>query len=514
MPCRTCGKDCKCLRMMSKRGCGCRPCDSDCTCSCNTSSSNRTMPNGKGTKDGCSQQSVTADGGVGCCCSNNSSEAHSAYAIHGFHQFSFVIKQRHLVALIFSVRCPLAGCAPMMRTLYKIALAGALFFCLFFYLVIYGKCFKPAISSYRILDDHNRARARYLEEHEKEVDRPRYILLYTSFFEEVRWGLPSATLGPDYFKAKRCPVINCVLTSDHGLVKPITEYDALVYHVASPWNVDPPSIREARQIYIAAIQESPAHTKHLLRLDTDYFNWTMTYRLDSDIVFNYRSIVDLESGEMVSPAVKPIWRYGFDAYKNASLVELVSQKRSMAVQFVSHCGAISRRDQLVRSLQSARLTVDVYGACGNHKCARNNPECEKMLDTVYWFYLSFENSLCVDYVTEKLFNALEHNIVPVVYGGADYTRFAPPGSYIDVQDYASVADLVDYLLYLVDNPQEYVKYFWWKEHYALDDFSSVWCRLCEKLHSVSTREAVQYYRDVKSWWYDDVCTVEPKLQFT
>ncbi|XP_050073838.1 uncharacterized protein LOC126561618 [Anopheles maculipalpis] len=39
MPCRTCGKDCKCLRMMSKRSCGCRPCDSDCTCSCNTSSS-------------------------------------------------------------------------------------------------------------------------------------------------------------------------------------------------------------------------------------------------------------------------------------------------------------------------------------------------------------------------------------------------------------------------------------------------------------------------------------------
>ncbi|ETN66371.1 alpha-(1,3)-fucosyltransferase C [Anopheles darlingi] len=495
MPCRTCGKDCKCLRMMSKRSCGCRPCDSDCTCSCNTSSSNRTMPEEKVMKDGCAPRSPAADGSAGCCCSNNSGGGPSPCAINGFRQFAFVIQRRHLVLSIFSPSCLLAGCALMTRTRNKIAL-----------------CFKPTVSSYQILEDHNRARSRYLEEHDNEVSRPRYILLYTSFFEEAHWGLPSATVGPDYFKAKRCSATNCVLTSDHGLVKPITEYDALVYHVASPWN-HPPSIREARQIYIAAIQESPAHTKHRLSLDANFFNWTMTYRLDSDILFNYRSIVDLESGEVVSPALKPIWRYGFNEYENASLIELVSQKRSMAAQFVSHCGAISKRDELVRSLQSAGLAIDVYGACGKHKCSRNNPECEKMLDTVYWFYLSFENSLCVDYVTEKLFNALEHYIVPVVYGGADYLRFAPPGSYIDVQDYASVSDLVAHLLFLVDNPQEYVKYFWWKEHYALDHFSSPYCGLCEKLHSVSTREAVQYYRDIHSWWYDDVCTAESKLQF-
>uniref|UniRef100_T1DGY8 Uncharacterized protein n=1 Tax=Anopheles aquasalis TaxID=42839 RepID=T1DGY8_ANOAQ len=71
MPCRTCGKDCKCLRMMSKRGCGCRPCDSDCTCSCNTSSSkSHDADRKRERKTVVHSQSVTADGGVGCCCSS------------------------------------------------------------------------------------------------------------------------------------------------------------------------------------------------------------------------------------------------------------------------------------------------------------------------------------------------------------------------------------------------------------------------------------------------------------
>lgn len=33
------------------------------------------------------------------------------------------------------------------------------------------------------------------------------------------------------------------------------------------------------------------------------------------------------------------------------------------------------------------------------------------------FYASFENQLCNDHVTEKLFNALSTDIIPIVYGG-------------------------------------------------------------------------------------------------
>uniref|UniRef100_A0A4Y0BM10 Uncharacterized protein n=1 Tax=Anopheles funestus TaxID=62324 RepID=A0A4Y0BM10_ANOFN len=68
MPCRTCGKDCKCLRMMSKRSCGGRPCDSDCTCSCNTSSSrcsSTTQVTTERRQDEAGQLQ-TGQGGCGC----------------------------------------------------------------------------------------------------------------------------------------------------------------------------------------------------------------------------------------------------------------------------------------------------------------------------------------------------------------------------------------------------------------------------------------------------------------
>ncbi|XP_050076119.1 alpha-(1,3)-fucosyltransferase C [Anopheles maculipalpis] len=389
--------------------------------------------------------------------------------------------------------------------------AAVLLICCFF---IYDRCLVETINSYQVLYDHNRARADRIEQEvgQGPGGRTRYILLYTSFFSEKRWGLQAETLGPEFFAMKHCPATNCVLTSYHQLLPSVTEYDAIVFHVATNWDGPLPTVRSPHQVYVAALMESPAHTKHTLSLDGQYFNWTMTYRLDSDVLFNYLNVVDLESGQVISPAISPSWRNGFQEFINATLLETVASKRKMATQFVSHCGALSGRDQLVRKMQSIGFEVDVYGACGPLTCPRGKPECEQMLDTVYWFYLSFENSLCVDYVTEKLYNALSHNIVPVVFGGADYNRFMPPGSYIDVQDYGTVNELVDYLRYLVDNPSEYIRYFWWKEHYALENTNS-YCDLCTKLHSVDAREKVQYYRSIKNWWYDEACTAKPKIQF-
>lgn len=76
--------------------------------------------------------------------------------------------------------------------------------------------------------------------------------------------------------------------------------------------------------------------------------------------------------------------------------------------------------------------VDIYGRCGKLKCARRNETlCYEQMAKAYRFYLSFENSICDDYVTEKFFNALKYNVIPVTFGGTDYSAIAPPHSYID-----------------------------------------------------------------------------------
>lgn len=63
--------------------------------------------------------------------------------------------------------------------------------------------------------------------------------------------------------------------------------------------------------------------------------------------------------------------------------------------------------RLVKTLQKY-VTVDIYGKCGPLVCPRRDmATCTKMLDEEYKFYLSFENSLCYDYLTEKLIRGLK-----------------------------------------------------------------------------------------------------------
>ena len=105
---------------------------------------------------------------------------------------------------------------------------------------------------------------------------------------------------------------------------------------------------------------------------------------------------------------------------------------------VSHCHTTSDREGYVQELQKY-ISVDIFGNCGSHKCAHWN--CLESLSKNYMFYLSFENSLCKDYVTEKFFQALSKDILPIVYGDMNYEDIAPPKSYINALHYENPKDL-------------------------------------------------------------------------
>ncbi len=69
----------------------------------------------------------------------------------------------------------------------------------------------------------------------------------------------------------------------------------------------------------------------------------------------------------------------------------------------------------------------------------------------YKFYLAFENSACVDYMTAKLWHPLLNNMIPIVMGVVNYDIRAPPHSVINVLDCKSPKDLAKYLILLDKN---------------------------------------------------------------
>ena len=114
------------------------------------------------------------------------------------------------------------------------------------------------------------------------------------------------------------------------------------------------------------------------------------------------------------------------------------------------------------------------------------------------FYLAFENSICTDYVTEKFYGTLEMDIVPIVMGGANYSTIAPPGSYIDVNDFSSPEDLAKELKRLSNAKEEYLNFFRWKANTeVLNGYNEMGCNLCKALHESKPTKS---YQDLGAWW--------------
>ena len=125
----------------------------------------------------------------------------------------------------------------------------------------------------------------------------------------------------------------------------------------------------------------------------------------------------------------------------------------------------------------------------------------------YKFYLSFENSVCNDYVTEKFYEILAHDLVPVVYGGINYAKVAPPHSYINALKYTP-QQLAHYLHQIGNNDTLYNEYLWWKDDYVVEsDLRDMarhgFCDLCQKLHQDQGR--VKYYPSLLPDWHSSKC---------
>ncbi|XP_045504091.1 glycoprotein 3-alpha-L-fucosyltransferase A-like [Colias croceus] len=296
------------------------------------------------------------------------------------------------------------------------------------------------------------------------------------------WGVSG---GRTEFIRNKCPVDRCTLTGDS---REAGTADAILFKDHhTPFNIK----RPPNQIWILYYLECPYHTASLRPTTVDVFNWTATYRHDSDIVAPYEK-----------------WVYHDPIVTEKELERnYAANKTKKVAWFVSNCHARNRRLQYARQL-AKHIAVDIYGACGSHHCPRTDPNCLEMLDKEYKFYLAFENSNCRDYITEKFFvNGLQHDVLPIVMGArpSDYAAVAPHNSYVHVEEFANPEELASYLRRLDEDDSLYNSYFKWK---GTGEFINTYffCRVCAMVHANGRRQRNAHYTDVQAWWRDATCT--------
>ena len=98
------------------------------------------------------------------------------------------------------------------------------------------------------------------------------------------------------------------------------------------------------------------------------------------------------------------------------------------------------------------------------------------------------------------------NVVPIVMGGANYTKLAVPGSYINVMDFKTVKQLSEYLQYLDKNNTAYNEYFYWRLKYKVtDSLSFSLCEICRAFDTEHPPKS-KVYDDLKAYWVTDACS--------
>ena len=111
------------------------------------------------------------------------------------------------------------------------------------------------------------------------------ILLY---FGKNGWG--DLMLGRSKFIQDKCPVHSCFLIDNVELIE---EVDAVIFKDRFKWPKQGRS--KLDQLWILFLLECPLHTQMFTNLQPHIFNWTATYRQDSDIVAPYEKFVSYES---------------------------------------------------------------------------------------------------------------------------------------------------------------------------------------------------------------------------
>ena len=279
-----------------------------------------------------------------------------------------------------------------------------------------------------------------------------------------------------------CEFNNCYVTDDTSQVN---NSDVLLfYHNVMPRN--PPEGLSLTPKWVFVTYEAP-HNTHRGWLNSKWknkFDWTMTYRSTSEIFSPYGLIVATEK--------IPIKNYS----------EIFRKKTKDVLWIVSHCSTESKREKYVRQMKKI-IQVDIFGSCGKKIDCRER--CRRQYSKNYKFYLAFENSLCDDYMTEKVFDLYTEGVdmLPVIRGAPNSKLYLPNDTFIYTSDFKSASHLAEYLKKLGNDEQKYISYLREKDKYINRRKTSDMCKICKLLNKNEFLPNKKL--DVSTWLWESKC---------
>ena len=376
----------------------------------------------------------------------------------------------------------------MGRILRKFRYKQCLFvlcFCLSIYIILFNVWIRTP--NYGSMRHFVRYPNKYFRE--KQVKK---ILLWTNFFENSNLDSYQQCLSTCDAK--------CVATGDKTEV---TSADAVVFHIsnlwAKHWKVDSsalvelPSWRTPDQVWVVWNLEPPSHLWGDVRPLNGLFNWTQWYRADSDIMTTYGHPSLLDNKAQKQAAVSLKTRNFF------------REKSKLVFLRISNCHDPGRRYRVIRELNKY-MDIDKYGKCYNRQCGSSShpsdEECDKVLKP-YKFYLALENDDCTDYVTEKYWNTLRREQIPIVNWRHVNSTLVIPNSYINLFDFKDLRSAADYILKVAQDEDLYNSYFRYRLRYTDVHSTCPGCKVCRRLHD--QKLPAQVYTDLDAWVRSDVC---------
>jgi len=324
----------------------------------------------------------------------------------------------------------------------------------------------------------------------------RIVLLWTDLFDNVYWH---QELFFNLSTLISCSsMYQCQFTRDR---RKLSQASAVAFHLYDINRHHLPErilLKTNNQSWIFVTGESPINFYYQnpsffpYMLD-NYFDRSISYKYDSPFTI-FSPIV--KSRTLSKKALNLSSPYTDDLQREQQQLNnnSLKYKKKPIAWIVSNCVTFSQREKYVEELKKF-IQIDIYGKCGTSCIQDGNRQCKIDLHE-YYFYLSFENSRCNSYITEKFWNIISdntHRLVPIVMGAPEnnYERLAPKQSFIHVNKYKTPEDLAKYLNYLMNNPEKYLEYLQWREYTEIESIRSkrwknLLCPLCQMAYETSS----------------------------